>query len=372
MNYLERFLAVMEYQPADQVTNWELGAWPQTRELWEADGLVSGDFHWNWFTGEEALNLDPREFIHFNNRPLPAYEQETLAEDERTLTFRDALGRVRKGLKEGTVRGGRMSMDTYISFPVTNMQEWQAYKTRLLMRPDRYDVCWPTLRLDGWRARKHPLIFGQNGGMLGWYWFTRELMGTEALSFAFYDQPELIHDIMEFHTDFLIEAARPVLAETTVEYVNFNEDLSMKTGPLISPKFYKAFIYPRLRRVVDFLKSHGVRYVSIDTDGNPEAVIPMMMDAGVDVLWPLERAADQDPVRLRQKFGRSLRLWGGVDKRVLAEGPQAIDEHLRAMRPLIEEGGFIPSVDHTVPPDVSWPNFRHYMASKQKLLRGEL
>jgi uroporphyrinogen decarboxylase len=265
-----------------------------------------------------------------------------------------------------------MSMDTYISFPVTNMQEWQAYKTRLLMRHDRYDACWPTLRLDGWRARKHPLIFGQNGGMLGWYWFTRELMGTEALSFAFYDQPELIHDIMEFHTEFLIEAARPVLAQTTVEYVNFNEDLSMKTGPLLSPKHYKAFIYPRLRRVVDFLKSHGVRYVAIDTDGNPEAVIPMMMDAGVDVLWPLERAAEQDPVRLRQKFGRSLRLWGGVDKRVLAEGPLAIDEHLRAMRPLIEEGGFIPSVDHTVPPDVGWPNFRHYITSKQKLLRGEL
>jgi uroporphyrinogen decarboxylase len=83
----------------------------------------------------------------------------------------------------------------------------------------------------------------------------------------------------------------------------------------------------------------------------------------------LERASDQDPVRLRQKFGKSLRLWGGVDKRVLAQGPEVIDEHLRTMRPLIEEGGFIPTVDHTVPPDVSWDNFRHYMESKTKLLR---
>jgi uroporphyrinogen decarboxylase len=194
-------------------------------------------------------------------------------------------------------------------------------------------------------------------------------MGTENLSFAFYDQPALVHDIMEFHTDFLIEAARPILARTTVEYVNFNEDLSMKTGPLLSPKLYREFIYPRLRRVVDFLKSHGVRYIAVDTDGNPEAVVPMMMDAGVDVLWPLERAADQDPVRLRKKFGRALRLWGGVDKRVLAEGPAAIDEHLAAMRPLIEEGGFIPAVDHTVPPDVSWPNFQYYMRRKLDLLR---
>ena len=115
-----------------------------------------------------------------------------------------------------------------------------------------------------------------------------------------------------------------------------------------------------------------MRYVVVDTDGNPEAVLPLMMDAGVDAIWPMERAADQDPVRLRKKFGRSLRLWGGVDKRELAKGPAAIDAHLRTLAGLIEEGGFIPTVDHTVPPDVSWPDFQHYLASKVKLLEGKL
>ena len=124
--------------------------------------------------------------------------------------------------------------------------------------------------------------------------------------------------------------------------------------------------------MIEFFKGHGVRYVCVDTDGNPEVLIPMMLDAGVDSLWPLERPADQDPLRLRRKYGRYLRLWGGVDKRVLAQGPEAIDAHLRTFYPLIEEGGFIPTVDHTVPPDVSWPNFQHYMRSKAKLLRGAL
>ena len=68
----------------------------------------------------------------------------------------------------------------------------------------------------------------------------------------------------------------------------------------------------------------------------------------------------------------SLRLWGGVDKRELAKGPREIDAHLQALAPLIEEGGFIPTVDHSVPPDISWPNFQHYLETKQKLLRGEL
>jgi len=146
--------------------------------------------------------------------------------------------------------------------------------------------------------------------------------------------------------------------------------MAMKTGSLLSPRTYETFIYPRLKRVVEFYKSHGTRYVGVDTDGNPETLIPLLMDAGVDFLWPLERAAGQDPLYLRKTFGRGLRLWGAVDKRVLTRGPAAIDAHLREFIPLIEEGGFIPTIDHTVPPDVIWENFRYYLQQKEKLLRA--
>ena len=314
--------------------------------------------------------MDPREFIRFNGYFLPAFDEQILSEDEQYVIFVDSVGRTRKALKEGTSRGGRMSMDTYIDFPVHTMEDWQALKPRLLIRMDRYEPYWEELRVQGWRNRTYPLIFGPNCSTLGFYWWARDLMGTEGLSYALFDQPNLVHDIMEHHADFLIEAARPVLEKTTVEYVCLNEDLSMKGGPLISPRAYKTFIFPRLKRVIDFYKSHGTRYFAIDTDGNPEALVPMFMDAGVDVLWPLERASDQDPVRLRKKFGKSLRLWAGVDKRELAKDRRAIDDHLRTMIPLIEEGGFIPAVDHTVPPDVPLDNFLYYMERKQALLEG--
>ncbi len=372
MNDRERFIAVMEYQPVDRVPNWELGVWPQTRDRWEAEGLDSTDWHWDWFTGESALGMDPKEFVRFNCAFIPPFEEETLHEDERYITFRDNLGRVRRALKEGTARGGRMSMDTYISFPSTNLQEWKALKPRLHMAAERYEPYWWAFRVEGWRKRTHPLVFAPNCQTQGFYWFAREMLGTENLSYALYDQPELVHDVMETHADFLIEGARPVLEQTSVEYAIFNEDLSAKGGPLISPKAYKEFIYPRLRRVVDFYKSHGVRYIGIDTDGNPEALVPFFMDAGVDILWPLERASDQDPVRLRKKFGRTLRLWGGVDKRELAKDRRAIDEHLCALAPLVEEGGYVPTVDHTVPPDVSLENFLYYMERKRALLSGKL
>lgn len=368
----DRFLAVMEYQPVDRVPNWELGVWPQTRDRWEREGLDMTKMHWDWFTGEAAFGMDPREFIRFNSSTIPPFEEETLAEDERTITFRDGMGRVRMALKEGTARGGRMSMDNYISFYVTDWDSWNEMKKRLRIVQERHEAYWWIFRVEGWRNRKHPLIFAPNCGTLGFYWFARDMMGTEALSYALYDKPDLVHDIMEHHADFLIESARPVLEKTDVEYAIINEDLSAKGGPLISPRGYREFIFPRLRRVIDFYKSHGVRYFGVDTDGNPEALVPLFMDAGVDILWPLERASDQDPVRLRKKFGKSLLLWGGVDKRELTKDRGAIDEHLRALAPLVEEGGYIPTVDHTVPPDVPLENFLYYMERKQAMLAGRL
>ena len=373
MNHLERFLAVMEYQPVDRVPNWEAGVWPQTRDRWEEEGLDTTTVHWNWFPGEASLGMDPREFIAFRGGLLPAFEQEILEEDERTVVIRDGIGRVRRALKEGAVGGARMSMDQYLRFAIENMDDWQELKWRLNpYHAQRYEPNWQTLRVAGWQQREHPLIFGPNCSTQGFYWLARGLMGTEGLSYAWYDQPELMHDMFEYHAEFLIETARPILEQTTIDYVCFAEDMAMKTGPLLSPQTYETFIYPRFKRVIEFLKSHGVRYVVVDTDGNPEALIPLMLDAGVDALWPLERAADQDPIRLRKEFGRSLRLWGGVDKRILTLGPEAIDDHLREFIPLIEEGGFIPTIDHTAPPDISWANFQHYMESKAKLLEGKL
>jgi uroporphyrinogen decarboxylase len=155
------------------------------------------------------------------------------------------------------------------------------------------------------------------------------------------------------------------------DYIFINEDLSMKNGPLLSPATYRTFIFPQMKRLVAWFKSAGVRWVIVDTDGNCELVIPPFMEAGVDAIWPLERAADMDPWAIRKKFGRDLRLLGGIDKRELAKDFSAIDTHLRSLQPLIADGGFIPTVDHLVPPDVSLANFEHYMLRKHQLLRGE-
>ena len=372
MTDLERFIAVMEYQPVDRVPHHELGVWPQTIERWKTEGMPEGLLTFDWFVGEDYFGFDRREFISLNFDMIPLFERKVLEKTERYEIVRNQLGVVTKALVDGSIGNARMCMDTYLEFPVKTLEDFRKLKKRYDPRDkSRYPADWQA-NLPRWRSRDFVLVLGRNCQADGFYWRAREWMGTENLSLAWYDQPALCHEMMETFADFTIEVARPILEEIDVEYFNLNEDFACKGGPLIGPHTFKEFIFPHLKRLVEFFKSHGTRYVVLDTDGNPEPLIPLLMDAGVDGIWPLERAAEMDPIRLRKKYGKSLRLWGGVDKRVLPKGKAAIESHLRDLLPLVEEGGYIPTIDHTVPPDVSWQNICDYMEAKKKLLEGSL
>ncbi len=368
---LDRFRACMEYQPCAR-PNHELGLWGQTRARWEKESPDRvRNFTWDWFVGEQDLGLDHREYVDVNYDFIPAFEHKVVEETAEYVIARNSKGIITKALKEGTAYGTRMSMDQYLEFPVRGPEDFPAIRKRLVAAvPGRYPANLSD-RIATWRQRDFPLVLGQNCAANGFYWRAREFMGTEALSFAWYDCPALMHEMMEFFADFIIETSRPVLDQIQVDYFVLNEDMAMKGGPLLGPETFRTFIFPHLKRLVEFFRSHGTRYVAVDSDGDPTVLIPLLLDAGVDTIWPIERASEVTPQQWRKRFGRSLRLWGGVDKRILSRGRDAVRRHLKEFIPLIEEGGFIPTVDHTVPPDVSWDDFRSYMDLKNALLRGD-
>ncbi|OQX84424.1 hypothetical protein B6D60_09370 [candidate division KSB1 bacterium 4484_87] len=370
MTNLEIFLKCMDYESAERRPNHEVGVWAQTKHRWLKENPEAlKNFQWkDWLYEEEAIDLDKRDYIPVDYGFIPPFKEKVLESTPDYEIVQDKYGIVTKRLKEGEVDGFRMSMDQFLRFPIEKPEDFADIKRRLVAAiPERYPDDLDE-RISVWRKRDYPLILGENCAANGFYWRAREFMGTENLSYAWYDYPKLMHEMMEFFADFIIETSRPVLEKINVEYFTLNEDMSMKNGPLLSPNTFKEFIFPHLKRMVEFFKSNGVRYFAIDTDGNPTQLIPLLLDAGVDVLWPVERAADFHPVEIRKSFGKSLRLWGGVDKRVLTQGPAAIRAHLRELIPLIEEGGFIPSIDHLVPPDVSWDNFQYYLEYKHALL----
>ncbi len=127
---------------------------------------------------------------------------------------------------------------------------------------------------------------------------------------------------------------------------------------------------PGYRRIRDFAREHDIPVISVDTDGQPDLIIPPMMAAGVNYIYPFEVAAGCDVNAFRDRYP-ALGMGGGIDKRPLAVGPAAIDAELERVRPAMEKGRYLPGLDHLVPDNVSWSNYCHYAEGLRRLVGKE-
>ena len=186
-------------------------------------------------------------------------------------------------------------------------------------------------------------------------------MGVERISVMLYDDPEWIQEMMDYVVDFYCACGRRALEEADLDYVLLWEDMAYKTGPLISPEMFRRFMLEPYKRLTSFIRDRGVDLIFVDSDGDSGLLIPLFLEGGVNGFYPMERVAGMDAVELRKEYGRELRLMGGIDKRAMAAGPEAIDAELANVASLLEEGGFLPWCDHHVPPDVSLENYQYYV-----------
>lgn len=366
----ELFHKIMNFEPVDRVPNYELGCWGQTYERWHDEGMPREALYYNWFEGEPFFNLARRGFAHINLGMLPPFKYEVIEESDRYITARHGNGVVTTALKEGTVRGSRWSMDTYIAFPVTDRNSFVELKKRYDPTTlTRYQMWWDEwARI--WKTRDYPLCLLGNG-TFGQYSQLRSWVGTENLSLLFYDDPALVEEMLEFHVEFLLATVERALQEVEFDYFNFFEDFAGKGGPLISPQLFRKFLLPGYKRIIEKFRSHGIQHIWLDSDGDSEVLMPLLIEAGITCHWPLEQASGMDPVRLRRKFGKDLAFAGGIDKLELSKDRASIEKELYSkIPPMLESGGFIPHLDHTFSPEISYDNFRYYLEVKEKLLGG--
>ena len=208
-------------------------------------------------------------------------------------------------------------------------------------------------------ARQRGEIVFCNGGM--YFAFLNEHMGTERLLYLYYDEPDFIHRVNDRLCSLCERALSMSLAKKAIDYVGYHEDMAFKNGPLISPDMFTEFMMPYYRRIKKVCGSHGMDIHCMDSDGDIRQLIPLWLECGINVFAPLEAAAGMDPVRLRAEYGRQVRMIGGFDKRILAGSPEGIRRELERLRPVIEEGGYIPGCDHSIPPDVPFGNYATFM-----------
>jgi len=355
MDARERFWKIMHFKEADRLPFCEfLGYWGETLNRWYGEGLPTG----MWIT--DYFGFDKREGIPIDFGPIPRFIPKTLSEDERYRIEIDEAGTTKKVLKTST------SMPTFIDFPVKNWEDWEKVKKRFDPKDSRrYPKTWSDELLEYYETVDRPISLS----LSGFFGQARSLMGLERLSVTFYRDPKLVHDIMDFWADFVIETMREAVERARIDFVTIWEDMAYRNGPLISPKMFREFMLPRYKKVTSFIRGKGIDLIMVDTDGNHEALMPLFLEGGVNCLYPLEVQAGMDAPSLREKYGKRLLLIGNIDKRALAWGEEAIRKEVESkIPPLREEGGYIPSIDHAVPSDVPFQNYVYYISLLKKNL----
>jgi uroporphyrinogen decarboxylase len=357
MNSRQRFQALMNYEPVDR------GVWtmpwlgfPETLERWQREGFRNGDLKqypvddWTW-----------RGDLFF---PHPPFARQVLEEDERHVLYINHEGILMREFRDNPMG----SMPQFVRFPVQTREDFRKF-ARERLQPSmaaRLGADWAAqLKAERRQETVYWMIADRWGGFFG---PLRNLLGVEELCMRFYTEPALVEEMMETIADFVIAQAGQILDQIEVDAFGLWEDMGFNKGPLINPELVRRHMLPHYKRVTEYLRRRGVKWIVLDSDGQIESLIPIWLEAGINILYPFEVAAGMDVVACRRKFGKDLRMLMGVDKRPLAQGRAAIDREIERVRPLIEEGGYVPNTDHSVPPDVSWSNFQYYMERLARVL----
>ncbi|MBN1865696.1 hypothetical protein JW916_00235 [Candidatus Sumerlaeota bacterium] len=364
MNPRQRYLETLSFGRPDKIPFEPGQPRESTLEVWHEQGLDDGRHYLDAVQEELGLNEDPcgdeldpsASFLM-----IPQFEEKVIEQRESSLVVQDWKGNVCEILDVYDASYLRSPKDfvtrRWLKLPVENRDDWEAMKERYNpLDPARYPEDFDA-RCEAWRERDK--ILGVT--IPGPFWQMREWLGAEELYMLFLTDPEWVRDMVVFWEDFVSRVLGEILKRVSPDVVRVSEDIAFKEKSFISPDMTREFLLPTWRRWVEEIRAAGCFLIDMDSDGWIGELIPVWIEAGINVCNPIEVAAGCDVVEFRKRFGGRIAYRGAVDKRLIAKGGEAIENELeRIVPPMLEGGGFIPSCDHGVPPDISWPDYLHY------------
>ncbi len=359
----ERFNNQMHYRPVDRCFNMEFGYWADNFEKWpifKQNNITNNEQAEIFFSfdviahiGEPGRSSFPSPWMN------PIFEQHVVEETETKKVIVNA-----DGLLAEVPRDGHDTLPHFIKPSIVTPEDWNRLKQQRFRRDDparAVDV--QALKNAHPPSRDYPLG-AWTGSMIG---RIRDLLTFEGLAYAIADYPDMVEDMVETCCLLIEDFLDQVLGQVDFDFAFSWEDICFKNGPIVSVDFFRNVVLPRYKRISNKLHAVGIDIWYVDCDGDVRPILPLLLEGGINCLFPYEVNSCTHPAELLKEYGRQLRLMGGVDKMVLGEGPKAIREYLETLVPLVQRGGYIPFCDHRCPPNVKPGDYLYYLDLKEEM-----
>ena len=340
MTQRERFRETLLFGKPDKIPFSPGSPRESTLAAWHSQGLPEGKDYYDALLEILEIELEPKESeiaLEVSFQMIPKFEEKVLEHKNGHYIVQDWMGAITEISDKYDYTYIRSAKDfvtrKWHKFPVENEKDWEKVRERFDPgTPGRFPEDFED-RCKKLKDRDYILSIG----VAGPFWQLREWCGFENLCMFMVEKPDFVQEMIGFWSEFVPRTIGPILKNIEVDEVIISEDMAYKEHSMVSPEMVRKFLLPIWKRWVSQIKKGGCTVVNLDSDGYVGELIP---------LW----------------------IEGGIDKRAIARGGKVIEkEVMRVVPPLLKDGGFIPSCDHGVPPDISWPDFIEYSRLLAKL-----
>ncbi len=376
MTHRERAMAVLHYEAYDRLPLVHFGFWSgHTLQKWAGLGHVTMAEADAWADGNEMDGIiTERLGFDFNwqtmfspaGRLWPGFKSEVIAE------FPDGTHHVRNA--HGVVvmqKPDAGSIPAEIDHLLKDRASWEAdFKHRYVW--DERRVTQAVVRRNGQalrydeggleilKAGEWDTPYGLNCGSL--FGQIRDVLGLENTCYLPVDDPDLLDEMIAAVSELAYQNTKYVLESgAKFDFIHFWEDISFRSGPLVSPKMFAEKVGPYYKRVTELASQYDIDIVSLDSDGCIDTLVPIWLENGVNTMFPIEVGIWHGNIKpWREQYGKALRGVGGVNKNMFSKDRAAVDAEIERIKLLVALGGYLPCIDHRIAPDAEWVLVRYY------------
>ena len=186
-----------------------------------------------------------------------------------------------------------------------------------------------------------------------------DFFGMENYFIKMYEYPEVVEAATEHIVDYYVAANEKFFASLgdRADAMFFGNDFGTQRDLFISPELFRKFVMPSFKRLIAVGKKYGKK-IMLHSCGSIYRIIPDLIDAGVDVLHPIQaKAAGMSADELSQ-FKHDIAFVGGIDAQsfFVRATPQQIKDEVYRVRELLGPNIVISPSHEEVLPNVPAEN----------------